>query len=187
MINEKLVYSLQIDNSRNEMTFFFISKGEKDIIKAIQYSFVQELYGKQLFNLGFGDYDLENDKIRDDIDSNNNDVYKVFNTVLSTIPLFFEKHKSDFLIVNGSDGHKEFINQCLSSCIKKCTNNCKKYNRRISVYKGYVDKNFDLLCIDYQFFGGIKDIFGNVAFENYKKFNKYDSVLLLNKNFNFTT
>ena len=82
MVNEQLVYELQEDDTRNEMTFFFISKGETDIIKAIQYSFIQDLNGRHLFNLGFGDYDLENDKIRDDIDSNNNYVYKVFNTVL---------------------------------------------------------------------------------------------------------
>jgi hypothetical protein len=181
MVNEQLVYELQEDDTRNEMTFFFISKGETDIIKAIQYSFVQDLNGRHLFNLGFGDYDLENDKIRDDIDSNNNDVYKVFNTVMSTIPLFFEKHKNDYLIVNGSDGHKDFISQCILDCIKKCTSECKKFNRRITVYRGYVDKNYESLCTDYQFFGGIKDEFGNVTFDSYERHKKYDSVLLLNK------
>jgi hypothetical protein len=35
--------------------------------------------------LGFGDYDLENDKIVDDINTNNGDAFKVFNTVLGTI------------------------------------------------------------------------------------------------------
>lgn len=43
MVNEELVYELQEDDTRNEMTFFFISKGETDIIKAIQYSLVQDL------------------------------------------------------------------------------------------------------------------------------------------------
>lgn len=181
MVNEQLVYDLEEDDSRDEMTFFFISKGESDIIKAIQYSFVQELNGRHLFNLGFGDYDLENDRIMDDIDSNNNDVYKVFNTVLYTIPIFFEKHTNDYLIVNGSDGHKDFISGCIPKCEKRCTTECKKFNRRINVYRGYIDKNYETLCTDYQFFGGNKDHLGNPLFEGYERYKKYDSVLLLNK------
>jgi hypothetical protein len=85
-------------------SFFFISKGEKDIIKAIQFSFVQELNGRKIYNLGFGDYDLENDKIIDDINTNNGDAYKVLNTALSTIPIFFENFGSEILMVQGSDG-----------------------------------------------------------------------------------
>ena len=40
------VYDLEEDKSENGIQFFFISKGEKDIIKAIQFSFVQK-YQKQ--------------------------------------------------------------------------------------------------------------------------------------------
>jgi len=165
------------------MTFFFISKGAADIIKVVQYSFVQDLNGRHLYNLGFGDYDIVNDSVRDDIDSNNSDVYRVFNTVLTTIPLFFEKHKNDFLIVTGSDGHEDFIRQCILNCVNKCSTDCKKFNRRINVYKSYVDKNYETLRNEYQFFGGVKDSSGNVIIEEYEKYKKYDSVLLLNKNF----
>lgn len=141
MVNDQMVYELYEDDSRDDMTFFFISKGGSDIIKAIQYSFVKEIDGRNLFNLGFGDSDLENDIIRDDIDSNNDDAYKVFNTVLSTVLIFFEKHKNDYLIVNGSDGHKDFIEQCITSCIKRCTTGCKKFNRRMNVYRMLLNKN----------------------------------------------
>lgn len=182
MINDQLVYEFREDDSRDVMTFFFISKGDTDIIKAVQYSFLVDLHGRHLYNLGFGDYDLESDSIRDDINSNNNDVYKVLNTVLCTIPLFFEKHKNASLIITGSDGNDDFKDQCRSNCTKRCINECKNFNRRIILYTLYVDKNYEILCTDYQFFGGVKNQSGNVIFCDYKKGEKYDAVLLLNKN-----
>jgi hypothetical protein len=46
MSNIDNTYELQEDKSAHDLKFFFISKGKQDIIKAIQYSFVQELNGK---------------------------------------------------------------------------------------------------------------------------------------------
>jgi hypothetical protein len=51
-------YPLEENKSANGLKFFFISKGVQDIIKVIQFSFVQELKGRNIYNLGFGDYDL---------------------------------------------------------------------------------------------------------------------------------
>jgi hypothetical protein len=84
---------------------------------------------------------LESDTIVDNLNTNNGDAYKVFKTVLTTIPLFFENYGSGILMVQGSDGRPEFIETCRLTCKKKCTDECKNYNRRINIYRGYADKN----------------------------------------------
>ncbi|WP_153796366.1 DUF6934 family protein [Foetidibacter luteolus] len=174
-------YELQEDKSAHYLTFFFISKGFQHVVKVIQYSLVQELKGRNVYNLGFGDYDLENDIIVDSINSNNGDAYKVFNTVLSTIPLFFEKHYNDILMVQGSDGRPEFVEHCRLTCTKKCTVECKNHNRRINIYRGYVDKNYKKLRLDYHFLGGFKNEQRQTILEPYEPYKRYDSVFLFRK------
>ncbi len=186
MSDLKSIYDLKMDKSENDLKFFFISKGEQDVIKAIQFSFVQKLNGQNIYNLGFGDYDLENDKIVDDINTNNGDAYKVFNTVLSTIPIFFDNFSNEILMVQGSDGRPEFVENCKLNCKKKCVDECKKYNRRINIYRGYIDKNYEDLIIDYQFLGGVKDEEQLTILEPYERYKKYDSVFLFQNNHNFT-
>lgn len=181
MLNQELIYKVNEIYSEKELTYTFISKGKNDIIKVIQYSVVQKIGENYLYNLGFGDYNVENDTIIDDIASNNNDTYRVFNTVLSTIPKFFEKHKNDYLIISGSDAEADYISQCIKNCIRKCTIECKKYNRRINIYNAYINKNFETLIVEYQFFGGNKDQREMLLFENYLRFKKYDFVLILKK------
>ncbi len=186
MSNLKNIYELQENKSEHDLKFFFISKGKQDIVKVIQYSFVQELNGKSIYNLGFGDYDLIDDTISDNTNTNNGDGYKVFNTVLSTIPSFFKNYSSDILMVQGSDGRPEFIKHCKLTCRKQCKDECKNYNRRINIYRGYVDKNYKELSIDYQFFGGIRDLGQKISIEPYEQHKKYDSVFLFKKVYNFT-
>lgn len=89
MRSKESAYNIAEDKSEYGLKFFFISKGQRDVIKAIQYAFVQKLNGRDIYNLGFGDYDIEKDIITDDVNTNNGDVYKVFQTVLNTIPVFF--------------------------------------------------------------------------------------------------
>jgi len=100
--------------------YVFVSKGEKDIIKVIEYSFVQVFLQKRLFNLGFGDYDAETDSLIDNSSSNNGDHYRVFNTVLNTIPDFFIHYPTDIVAVQGSDSHPGFAENCKIACTKKC-------------------------------------------------------------------
>ena len=185
MSNIEYVYELKEDRSENGLKFFFISKGECDIIKVIQYSFLQELKGKRIYNLGFGDYDLEDDKIVDDINTNNGDHYRVLNTVLSTIPIFFDNFEQDILMVQGSDGSPEFIENCKFTCTKKCSDECRNYNRRINIYRGYIDKHYETLSIGYQFIGGVKNDTQVINLEPYERYKKYDSVFLCRKNHNF--
>lgn len=180
------VYELEEDKSANGLKFFFISKGDQDVIKAIQFSYVQELNGQNIYNLGFGDYDLENDKIIDDTNTNNGDAYKVFNTVLSTIPIFFEHFDDEILMVQGSDGRPEFVENCKLICKKQCVDECRNYNRRINIYRSYIDKNCEQLYADYQFLGGLKDEEQHTILESYERYKKYDSVFLFRKIHNFT-
>ena len=179
------VYEFKEDKSVNGLKFFFISKGKQDIIKVIHFSFVQELNGQNVYNLGFGDYDVENDTIMDDTNTNNGDVYKVFNTVLSTIPVFFEDFGNGILMVQGSDGRPEFIEHCKSVCKKTCIDECKNLNRRINIYRGYVDKHFNKLSIDYQFLGGVNEGEQQTILVPYERYKKYDAVFLCRKNHNF--
>jgi hypothetical protein len=148
------IYQLEKAQTESGLRYLFISEGDQDIIKAIQYSFIQKLGGQDVYNLGFGDYDIEADTLDDKINSNNGDVYKIFNTVLSTIPTFFEAFKGAILMVHGSDSTQSFLDACKAACIKKCENDCKNFKRRINLYRRYVNKNFEPLSVDYQFIGG---------------------------------
>ena len=87
--------------------------------------------GRTVYILGFGDYDEALDTIVDDVNSNNGDIYIVYNTVLSTVPMFFAINEDAAIIVGGSDSHYEFINDCLPTCKKKCVEHCKNYQRQL--------------------------------------------------------
>ena len=65
--------------------------------------YVLDFRGQRVYNLGFGDYDLDTDSISDDLTTNNGDPYKVFHTVLHTIPQFFETYSDAMMMVLGSD------------------------------------------------------------------------------------
>lgn len=175
-------YEFQQEKSVKELTFFFISDGIAEIIKIVQYSFVQDFDGISVYNLGFGDYDIVNEMIYDNVNTNNGDAYRVFNTVLNTIPVFFTTYPGSILLVQGSDGRPEFTDNCKLACLKNCKSECKNFNRRLTVYRGYVNKNFRQLVIDYQFFGGKRDNDEAIIMEPYKIQGKYEAVFLLKKN-----
>jgi hypothetical protein len=174
-------YELTERISDQSIDYLFISKGKTDIIKVIQYIYFTELYGKSIFNLGFGDYDLNKDKINDSVNTDNGDVYKVFNTVLATIPKFFDIFRDAMLMVQGSDSKTEFTEKCRLTCKKKCTSYCKNQHRRISVYTYYVNKNFETLKDEYTFWGGVKDDNGTIQLEPYIPQKKYGSVFVMKK------
>jgi len=149
-------YRLREEKSGRDIEFFFISEGMSDVNKAIQYKYLQDSYGRNMYNLGFGDYDMEHNVILDNTNTNNGDAYKVFNTVLSTIPMFFKIRPNSLLLIEGSDSKPEFAEQCRLSCKKNCINECRNFNRRINVYRKYVDKNYDQLNLDYRFWDILK-------------------------------
>ena len=144
-MNNLPIYNTEQTTEEIKTQYLFESVGEKTIIKAIEYTPIANMGGRTVYNLGFGDYDEALGTIVDDVNSNNGDIYIVFNTVLSTVPMFFAINEDVVIIVSGSDSHDEFINDCLPTCKKKCIEHCKNYQRRIKTYRYYVDKNFEEL------------------------------------------
>jgi hypothetical protein len=87
-MNTSLPYEYQESEKTDEgVKYFFVSKGKRDVVKVIHYMCSATMNDRKVFNLGFGDYELEKDIIDDKMNTDNGDVYKVFNTVLYTIPV----------------------------------------------------------------------------------------------------
>lgn len=179
MKNTPVYETNQIEPHPDKIQYFFESNKNEVILKVIEYSVINYMNGTPVFNLGFGDYDEENDTFHDDVNSNNGDLYPVFNTVLNTVPLFFTKFPHAVIMVGGSDSHEDFHSICKPICTKKCTDICKNAHRRIKIYRYFVDRDFDELCLEYVFFGRNKlDVNG---FSQYIPKREYDEILVYKK------
>lgn len=178
-MNTLPIYITQQIADASKIRYLFESNGLRKIIKIIEYTPVGNVSGRTVYNLGFGDYDENNKKVLDDTNSNNGDMRIVFNTVLSTVPLFFAQNPEAVIIVGGSDNHTDFIRQCKPSCKKKCTGKCKNYQRRIKTYRYYVDKNFKELSSEFIFFGRNKS--NDDGFVQYIPMQEYDDILVYKK------
>ena len=179
MANNSKSYDLEEISHEVNPKFIFISVGNEDIIKAVEYQYTeQDLYGGKLYNLCFGDYIIDDDKIDDKINSNNGDVYTVFYTVLSTIPKFLTDNPNSTIMVSGSDTSKDFVENCKNLCLKNCNEDCKNANRRIKAYRYYVNKNYEELIKEYEFWGGLELPDGKIFAEQYVKNKEYNSVFL---------
>ena len=142
-------------DSKKIIRYYFISVGNKKIVKAVQYDYIKNINNIPLYNLGFGDFNRETGQISDNEISNNNDQYTVFHTVLNTIPRLFETCGNIILMVQGSDSKPEFKENCTMTCTRKCkTGECKKAHRRMNIYRNFLDKNLDQLSNQYLFWGG---------------------------------
>jgi hypothetical protein len=182
MRDSKYFYDTQENVTEEGIQYTFISEGISDIFKVIEYVYIRDFLGKRLYNLGFGDYDVKNRVILDGVISNNGDHYRVFNTVLNTIPVFFENYPNAIMGVQGSDSGPEFVNSCKPTCTKKCSENeCRNSYRRINLYRSFVDRNYDMLVKEYAFLGGQRGVDSHRGIENYQKGKKYDSVFLMKK------
>lgn len=181
MSNLSNSYLVSEDKSSFEYRFFFLSKGANTVLKAVQYTYAHKFEDRNVYNLGFGDYDRSGDRIQDKIHTNNGDAYKVFNSVISTTPMFFEKFSDDILMVLGSDGGSEFAENCKRTCIKKCESFCRKFNQRITIYRNYVEKNFVELSRTYWFLGGYIIVNTHIVTERYILGRNYDAILIFKK------
>lgn len=170
-------YDLVEVSSAGSLKFFFVSHGKEAIAKVVEYSFYQTFRGKEVYNLGFGDYNALTDSFEDDSLSNNGDAYQVFNTVLYSVPLFFEQHPLSLLMVQGSDSQAAFLEHCLKNCLKNCRAGCKKFNQRIHIYTNYLNKYYDTFCQEYLFYGGIRADEGKILLEEFKRNKRYDAVM----------
>lgn len=165
--------------------YLFLSKGQstdKDIPKIIQYEYVRDLDYRSIYNLGFGDFEVETGKIHDGTMTDNGDVYKIFNTVLSSVPLFYKRYPRDIILVQGSDGRQDFEAECRPNCVKNCTIVCHKFNRRMKLYCNYLSRKIDIFESEYQFLGGIKNIANWFDFEVFIPGKLYDSIMIFQKN-----
>jgi hypothetical protein len=80
--------------------FEFVSVGTKGkIAKIVQYTPTNY---KDLYNLGFGDKNIENGEIDDTVISNNGDSEKVLATVVTTLYAFIDKHQNAMVYATGS-------------------------------------------------------------------------------------
>ncbi len=80
--------------------FEFVSVGTKGRIpKIVQYTPTNY---KDLYNLGFGDMNIETGEIDDTVISNNGDSEKVLATVVATLYAFIDKHQNAMVYATGS-------------------------------------------------------------------------------------
>ena len=97
MRNEK--YSVEI--SQASMTFDFVSEGPKGLIpKRVEY---RQFGDKNIYNLGFGDLNVETGEIDDKVVTDNNDSKKVLSTVASTVYTFTEEYSDAIVYARGSN------------------------------------------------------------------------------------
>lgn len=91
-------YKLQASSDR--LQFEFVSEGPRgQIIKRIEYSYVEDL---DFWNLGFGDYNPNIDRVDDQIISDNGDGRKVLATVAFSLQEFMIVRPSAIVFFTGS-------------------------------------------------------------------------------------
>lgn len=164
------------DRDLQTLAFNFSIHGRKDIIKVINYTYVDEYNGLSIFNLGLGDFNIKTGILSEVSLLNNNDHYKILHTVLNTIPQFFQIYNGAILMIEGSDSGPDFAADCKLTCIRNCNEvRCKKENRRMKIYRGFVNKNFELLNLDYSF-KGVQVFNGQYFAENYVVGTNYKTV-----------
>ncbi|NIJ51703.1 DUF6934 family protein [Dyadobacter arcticus] len=181
MASSSNTYEVREERSSAQLEYVFISVGRQIVPKIIQYTLTHQFEDRDVYNLGFGDYNDKSDQIEDHIKSGNGDAYKVFNTVLSTIPLFFERFADAILIVQGSDGGPDFIEKCQRTCIRKCHLSCRKFNQRVAIYRNFVEKHFSALSYHYWFLGGYTNDRMSLTTEKYILGRAYNAILMFKK------
>lgn len=173
-------YEVAKSFDNNKLKFYFESRGYSALPKAIEFELTRtRIKGRSVYNLGFGDKMPDEMKVLDTSISNNGDVYRVFNTVLSTVPVFFEHFPKASILVRGSDGIDCYFEKCIIQCRKACITKCRNEGRRMSIYRSFVNKHYDQLKVDYVFFGGTHYADGwGITWEDYVMGKYYDAILL---------
>jgi hypothetical protein len=174
-----------INDSKHRV--FFRSTNEStdnEVIKIVEYEKYEGLafQNKAVFNLGFGDYDIEKDDLIDTSLTGNDDQYLVFNTVLNTVPKFFETTPNAVIFIMGSDSSDAFAQNCIKDCPKKrsCDTQCKKQNQRIRTYCGYISRHYETLTKIYDFKGAYIDEHGNISeVRTFEKRSVYDCIFVI--------
>ncbi|MDQ3635337.1 MAG: hypothetical protein M3405_12645 [Acidobacteriota bacterium] len=137
-------YDLKADASLT--VFEFVSVGNKgEIVKIIQFLQISD----NLYNLGFGDKNIETGEISDIIISNNGDSQKVLATVAASIDAFMTKYPNASVYATGST------------------------KARTRLYRIGITNNLDEILIDFEIFG-----LSQGEFEKFKKSVDYQGFLI---------
>jgi hypothetical protein len=166
-----------------KLKYYFKSVGKSTVLKSVEYVPVASALIKPLYNLSFADYNNEKNEASDKSISNNGDVYKVFNTVLTTIPLFFEEKPDSGILVQGSDSDSAYFDVCKLSCQRKCTDKCRNMDRRIKLYCRFINKYYLILNSGYVFIGGNQNEHGRAVLEDYQVGKSYSSILVYKRKY----
>src|SRR5690242_10486127 len=98
-------FKYPVSRVSGRLIFYFVSlndHGSNPVLKIITYEPVDR-YGVRYYNLGFGDYGNDIGLLDDKVISNNGDMRKVLETVVSTLKFFFQEHPEKIVHIEGSD------------------------------------------------------------------------------------
>ncbi len=176
-------YPLVKDAEGDSLRWYFISQGERSIIKVVDYSLISSVEGRPVYNLAFGDIE-EGGFVNDRSRSNNGDIYKIFNTILFTTTLFFDHVPDALVFVSGSDSQEVSELPCRNTCRdKRCKSACRLLHQRINAYSGFVRRNYTALATKYLFLGWPKgkvlDEINPYAFEPFSPQGDYQALMVL--------
>ncbi len=131
--------------------FEFVSIGANGKIpKLVQYTPTNY---KDLYNLGFGDKNIETGEIDDNVISNNGDSEKVLVTVVSTLYAFIDKHKEAMVYATGTT------------------------KSRTRLYRMGINKYLEEIKQDFEIYGELED-----GWEEFRKDVEYEAFLVKLKN-----
>lgn len=121
------IESYEIESSIGSKYFEFISSGiNGNIVKVVKYIPLPNQEG--IFNLGFGDKNIESGELDDLVVSNNGDTEKVLATVALTIYEFFKEHPLATVYLKGSTQSRTRLYQIsISKFIEQISNEFDVY------------------------------------------------------------
>lgn len=132
--------------TEDELHYFeFTSIGPKGSIKKIvEYSKVSV---DNIFNLAFGDYDENTDKLNDKVITNNGDSTKILATVVSTVYAFTGKYPNTWIFATGSTEVRTRLYRMGIS------NNLEELKEDFYVYGMKIDESFEEFIIGEDYLG----------------------------------
>jgi hypothetical protein len=153
--NDNAIIAMKLDRyelkaGRSLTTFEFLSEGRKGkIVKVVQF---QRMNLPNLFNLAFGDKNLETGEIDDLSISDNGDSEKVLATVVAALYAFVNEHPGCWVYATGSTGV------------------------RTRLYQTGINKYFDIVKADFDIMGELLN-----EWEPYEKGKNYQAFAVQRK------
>jgi len=100
-----------IEKGKEEFEYWFYSEGPRgNIKKAVQFQYIPE-FGRNFFNLAFGDFDESTGRINDRVVSNNGDHLKVLYTVAEITLDFINFWPGAIIQIRGSTSSRTRLYQ----------------------------------------------------------------------------